>query len=59
MQEENKSLGILKIVQFGRENFTSSPVAYTKFGSVDSLSIQFFQYITVFIKVGSHDPISI
>ena len=28
MQDENKSLGMLKIVQFGRENFTLSPVAY-------------------------------
>ena len=28
MQEGNKSLGMLKIVQFGRENFTLSPVAY-------------------------------
>ena len=28
MQEENKSLGMLKIVQFGREIFTLSPVAY-------------------------------
>ena len=28
MQEENKSLSMLKIVQFGREIFTLSPVAY-------------------------------
>ena len=28
MQEENRSLGMLKIVQFGREIFTLSPVAY-------------------------------
>ena len=28
MQEGNKSLGMLKIVQFGREIFTLSPVAY-------------------------------
>ena len=28
MQEGNKSFGILKIVQFGREIFTLSPVAY-------------------------------
>ena len=28
MQEENKSLDMLKIVQFGREIFTLSPVAY-------------------------------
>ena len=28
MQEGNKGLGMLKIVQFGREIFTSSPVAY-------------------------------
>ena len=28
MQEGNKSLGILKIVQFGREVSTLSPVAY-------------------------------
>ena len=28
MQEGNKSLGMLKVVQFGRENFTVSPVAY-------------------------------
>ena len=28
MQEGNKSLGILRIVQFGREIFTLSPVAY-------------------------------
>ena len=28
MQEENKSLGMLKIVQFGREIFMLSPVAY-------------------------------
>ena len=28
MQEGNKSLGMLKIVQFGRETFTLSPVAY-------------------------------
>ena len=28
MQEGNKSLSMLKIVQFGRENFTLSPVAY-------------------------------
>ena len=28
MQEGNKSLGMLKIVQFGREIFTSSPVTY-------------------------------
>ena len=28
MQEENKSLGMLKIMQFGREIFTLSPVAY-------------------------------
>ena len=28
MQEGNKSLGMLKIVQFGREVFTLSPVAY-------------------------------
>ena len=28
MQEGNKSLGILKIVQFGREIFTSTPVTY-------------------------------
>ena len=28
MQEGNKSLGMLKIVQFGREIFTLSPVTY-------------------------------
>ena len=28
MQEGNKSLGMLKIVQFGWETFTLSPVAY-------------------------------
>ena len=28
MQEGNKSLGMLKNVQFGREIFTLSPVAY-------------------------------
>ena len=28
MQEGNKSLGMLKIVQFGREILTLSPVAY-------------------------------
>ena len=28
MQEGNKNLGMLKIVQFGREIFTLSPVAY-------------------------------
>ena len=28
MQEGNKSLGVLKIVQFGREIFTLSPVAF-------------------------------
>ena len=28
MQEGNKSLVMLKIVQFGRENFILSPVAY-------------------------------
>ena len=28
MQEGNKSLGMLKIVQFGWEIFTLSPVAY-------------------------------
>ena len=28
MQEENKRLGMLKIVQFGREIFTLSPVGY-------------------------------
>ena len=28
MQEGNKSLGMLKPVQFGREIFTLSPVAY-------------------------------
>ena len=28
MQEGNKSLDMLKIVQFGREIFTLSPVAY-------------------------------
>ena len=28
MQERNKSLGMLKIVQFGREIFTLSSVAY-------------------------------
>ena len=28
MQEGNRSLGMLKIVQFGREIFTLSPVAY-------------------------------
>ena len=28
MQGGNKSLGMLKIVQFGREIFTLSPVAY-------------------------------
>ena len=28
MQEGNKSLGMLKIVQFGREFFSLSPVAY-------------------------------
>ena len=28
MQEGNKSLGMLKIVQFGREIFNLSPVAY-------------------------------
>ena len=28
MQEGNKSLGMLKIVQFGRGIFTLSPVAY-------------------------------
>ena len=28
MQEGNKSLGMLKIVQFGQEIFTLSPVAY-------------------------------
>ena len=28
MQEGNKSLGLLKIMQFGREIFTLSPVAY-------------------------------
>ena len=31
MQEGNKSLNMLKVVQFGREIFTSSPVAYIKF----------------------------
>ena len=29
MQEGNKSLGMLKIVQLGREIFTLSPVVYT------------------------------
>ena len=28
MQEENKSLDMLKYVQFGREIFTLNPVAY-------------------------------
>ena len=28
MQEENKSLSMLKLVQFGREILTLSPVAY-------------------------------
>ena len=28
MQEGNKSLGMLKVVQFGREIFTLNPVAY-------------------------------
>ena len=30
MQERNKSLGMLKIVQFGQEIFILSPVAYIK-----------------------------
>ena len=29
MQEGNKTLGMLKIVQFGEELFTLNPVAYT------------------------------
>ena len=32
MQEGNKSLGLLKNVQFGREIFTLSPVPYTTVG---------------------------
>ena len=31
MKEGNKSLGMLKVVQFGREIFTLSPVAYITF----------------------------
>ena len=30
MQEGNKSLGMLKIEQFGPESFTSNPPAYIK-----------------------------
>ena len=46
MQEGNKSLGMLKIVQFGREIFTLSPVAY--------ITVDFKKSVSGLFCPGSH-----
>ena len=45
MQEGNKSLGMLKLVEFGREIFTSSPVAY--------ITIDFKKLVNDLFQTGS------
>ena len=45
MQEGHKSLGMLKIVQFGREISTLSPVAY--------LTVDFKKLVDDLIRIGS------
>ena len=45
MQEGNKSLGMLKIVQFRREIFTLSPVAY--------ITVDFKKLVSDLFHVGS------
>ena len=45
VEEGNKSLGMLKIVQFGREIFTSSPVAY--------ITVDFKKLISELFHAGS------
>ena len=45
MQEGNKSLGTLKIVQFGREIFTLSPVAY--------IAVDFKKLVSDLFRAGS------
>ena len=45
MQERNKSLGMLKIVQFGWEIFTLSPVAY--------ITVDFKKLVSDLLKFGS------
>ena len=42
MQEGNKSLGMLKIAQFGREISTLSPVAY--------ITVDFKKLVTIFAQ---------
>ena len=45
MQEGNKCLGMLKIVQFGREIFTLSPVAH--------ITVDFKKLVSDLIHAGS------
>ena len=45
MQEGNKSLGMLKIVQFGREIFTLSPVTY--------ITVDFKKLVSDLLHAGS------
>ena len=47
MQEGNKSSGMLKIMQFGREIFTLSPVAYITIDFKKLLSDLFHNGFTV------------
>ena len=45
MQDGNKSLGMLKNVQFGREIFTLSPVAY--------MAVDFKKFVSDLFHAGS------
>ena len=45
MQEGNNTLGMLKIVQFGREIFTLSPVAY--------ITVDFKKLVSDLFRAGS------
>ena len=45
MQEGNKSLGVLKTVQYGREIFTLSPVAY--------ITVDFKKLVSDLFRTGS------
>ena len=45
MQKGNKSLGMLKIVQFGREIFTFSPVVY--------ITVDFKKLVSYLFRAGS------
>ena len=49
MQEGNKSFGMLKIVQFGQEIFTLSPVAYIRVDFKKVVS-DFFMLVLLWYK---------